>query len=234
MTELLARVADLEELQLDAMLERVPEYESREASMDECVLPEVYLENYRGLAHPYVLKRGFDLDTLRAWEIGYDEEQKRVVMPVRNRGRQLVGAVGRGVGRNPRPKYLNYWKFEKGLYLFGEHLVTEGAVVVVEGPLDALRVWQEFAKVKRHVNVVALMGAKATWKQCEKLTRLTDQLVLFLDNDAAGWEGQTDLVKKLRKTMLITAVRYPDVIDGDPDTLGAEVVAMIDNADLLV
>ena len=237
MTLLVQRVSDLETVAIDTVVERLDEYEDTTRTMEEETLPGVYLERFKGLAHPYILKRGFKIDpTLRQWEVGYDNEEKRVVFPVRNRVGELVGAVGRGVGRNPRPKYKNYWEFEKGLYLFGEHLLPQDPcrVVVVEGPLDALRVWQEHAVLGLHVNVVALMGAKATRKQIEKLARASDELLLFLDNDSAGWEGQRLLVDALGREMLVTAVRYPEPVEGDPDTLGAAVVELCKEPDLFV
>lgn len=233
---LIRRVSDLEEQDVGALVDEIGGYEDDTKTMSEEVLPEVYLEHYNGLAHPYILKRGFEIETLRQWGVGYDEEQKRVVIPVRNRDGGLVGAVGRGIRKHHRPKYLNYWKFEKGLYLHGEHLLPKDPcrIVVVEGPLDALRVWQECTKAGVEVNVVSLMGAKPTWKQAEKLARYADELVLFLDNDAAGKEGTDYLYKRLGRRMLVTAVSYPDPIEGDPDSLGPDLVDLVREPDLLL
>ena len=219
LSDAMMKVAEWDEEALEAVLGEAGEYEEVVPEMAEVALPEVYLDDFRGLAHPYVLRRGFDIDpTLKTWEVGYDAEQKRVVLPVRNRNQELVGAVGRGVSKHSRPKYLNYWKFEKGLYLFGEHLLPDerGSIVVVEGPLDALRVWQETRRSGVPANVVALMGADPTWKQIEKLAKWADDVVLFLDNDAPGWKAVSTIHKALKDRVMVTAVEYPSSVGGDP------------------
>lgn len=233
-----------EEIDPSTVVERLVPYETSENPMAETVIEESLLDPFRGLAHPYITRRGFDIDTLRAWEVGYDEEQKRVILPVRSRdGNALVGAIGRGIQKEARPKYLNYWTFEKGLYLFGEHklqgYVTDDwtmacKIVIVEGPLDALRVWQEFTKLGREVDVVALMGAKPTWKQLRKLEQWATEIVLCLDNDAAGWEGTRILLDSLSSKVVMTAVKYPSAVGDDPDSLGPAIVDMIDHAEFVV
>lgn len=219
------KIAGWDEETLEAVVAEVGEYEDVRRKMEEKVFPEAYLDAYTGLAHPYITRRGLRIDpTLRAWEIGYDETQDRIVFPVRNYDGKLVGAVGRGVKKHSRPRYLNYWLFEKGLYLYGEHKLPKEPepIVVVEGPTDALRVWQVAQDEGWKVNVVSLLGAEPTWKQVEKLVRFGSEIILFLDNDDPGWKGAEKVWSMAHERTLVTQVEYtfegkPIAVGGDPD-----------------
>jgi len=218
-SELIQKVGDYEEIDPSILTEMIPEYDEHEKRPPEIVLGENILDGIRGFGHTYLLDRGFDLETLKQWECGYDSKTKRVVFPIRDNQKRLVGAVGRTVV-NHKIKYFNYFGFDKSRYLFGEHLVTEGtALVVVEGLLDTIKVWQKL-KAERALDrysVVGILGSDASKAQCQKLLLYSNEAILFLDNDPAGLQGQNKLALIMQEQVLLKSVDYPDSVGHDPD-----------------
>ncbi len=223
-----------EQLSLDSL--------ERPRFLGECLLRILFEPG----AHRYLIDRGFSIETLKAWECYYDEKRRRVVFPVRSqifhsdhRVGNLVGAVGRAVF-DSSIKYYNYFEFAKSKFLYGEHLCRKArAVVVVEGILDTIAVWRllKDSGYYENISVVGLFGSNASNHQIARIQKDFDEVILFLDNDPAGWTGQRALAKALQRKMLVRAVRYPQRFIGDPDQLirqGEDVVSLIMNADLIL
>ena len=114
----------------------------------------------------------------------------RLMIPIRNHQGDLGGFGGRSLdGSNP--KYLNSPRtatFDKGRILYGLHLAKEEAkdkgLVVVEGYMDVIAAHQNGFK-----NVVASMGTALTEHQVEAIRRLTSNVTMALDADAAGQQA---------------------------------------------
>ena len=121
-----------------------------------------------------------------------DRFWNRLLFPIRTREGRTVGFGGRALGDH-QPKYLNSAQssiFDKSTLLFGLDLAEdairkEDEVVVVEGYMDALTAHQ-FG----YANVVACMGTAITEQQVGLVKRLSRNIVLALDADAAG-QGAT-------------------------------------------
>jgi hypothetical protein len=184
--------------------------------------PEVYLDGIKGLAHPYILRRGLRIEpTLKTWEVGYDREKRRVVFPLRDVRGRLVGAVGRSVIPSAKFPYVNYWSMEKAEHLHGEHLAASyGPVIVVEGPLKALYVWQALNDLGVNMgSVVSLMGTRFSERQVDTILSIASQVLLFFDNDPYGEKGVAASVKVLRGKLPVYKAAYPEGEEpgGDPD-----------------
>lgn len=119
------------------------------------------------------------------------------VFPVRDHLGSLVGGIARStVGRF----HMVLWGLEKSHYLYGEdRVVLEEPLVVVEGPKDVAAVREA------GYNAVALMGAHASGIQISKIISLTNEAIVWLDNDAAGKLGVKKLITGLEN---IIDVRY--------------------------
>lgn len=144
----------------------------------------------------YILDRGFTQATLDYWSVGYDQKRTRAVCPVWNRRGELVGAVGRFAGDHKlceTPKYLDYG-MQKGEHLFGQHLIEghPSYLILVEGPLDVMWMWQLGIERGR---VVASMMAKLSGRQEKQLIRWTDRVIALADTDAAG-RGSVERMRK--------------------------------------
>lgn len=204
-------------------LNSIPGYDSYPSDKrEEIVLPENLYVPFMNKTHKYILNRGIELDSIREWEGGYDSEKKRVTFPVRNIDGYFVGAVGRTVN-NHEMKYFNYFKFDKSLFVFGEHKVKASNLIVVEGLLDTISVWQSIKKegLENFVSVVGLLGSEPSKAQANKIRSLSSDVFLFLDNDIAGRTGQRKLAKLLQKRVTLRSITYPDRISElrDPDDL---------------
>lgn len=225
------------------LADNIPEYEEQVEVYKDTLIPESEIAGMMGIAHKYILDRNFGIETLKAWQGGYDDKRQRVVFPVRNGKGQLVGMVGRTIhGPEVKPKYLNYFEFDRGRYLFGEHMVTPGtALVVAEGLLDPVAVWQALRKADLlgSYSVVSPLGSQTTKYQRKRMVELTDEVIMFLDNDTAGWEGQEVVAQRIQDQVVLKSVRYPDPVGGDPAEFLEErpeidIVQLIENADLLI
>ena len=145
---------------------------------------------------------------------GYrDRFRNRLLFPIRTREGRVVGFGGRALG-DAMPKYLNSAQsviFDKSALLFGLDLAQEAVrrddqVVIVEGYMDAIAAHQ-FG----YPNVVAAMGTAVTEQQIGLVKRLSRNIVLALDADAAG-QGAT--VRSLEM--------LPGALDQELAPIGAE------------
>jgi DNA primase len=152
----------------------------------------------------HLLGRGCDLADLVAAGLvvereegsgGYDRFRHRLMIPIsrpvagRGQRGRIVAFGGRVLRDGEMPKYLNSPQtplFDKSATLFGLDMAREAIrrrdqAVIVEGYMDVLQAHQHgFA------NVVASMGTALTEAHLRSLTRLTSNLVMALDADAAG------------------------------------------------
>lgn len=201
----------------------VPKVES-DAEMDEAIL-----STFVPCRHPYMLKRGFSTDFLDREGILYDRNTRRVIFPVRNSKRLLVGVVGRTVV-GAEPKYYFYNNFPKSRYLMGEHRIKDDeAVHIVEGAVDYLRCIQH-----GFTQTVALMGCQVSAKQTEKLRKMgAKRFTLMLDNDEAGMDGNRALKNALRGVAPLRLPRYPDGLKDPGDATKEQLRGMISGAELV-
>ena len=118
----------------------------------------------------------------------YDRFRGRLIFPIRNAKGQVVGFGGRALGE-ATPKYLNTPEtllYKKGELLYGldlarETIRAEDRTVVVEGYLDVITAHQHGFR-----NVVAPLGTALTKGHVALLKRLSHNVYLALDADAAG------------------------------------------------
>jgi len=144
----------------------------------------------------------------------------RLLLPIHDLRGRVVGFGGRLLGPG-EPKYLNSPEtpiFKKGQTLYNLHAARnsirkEGAVIVVEGYFDVLRLALAGCE-----HVVAPLGTALTSDQAELLRRITTQAILLLDSDMAGLKATFRAGDELLRHEL--RVRVATLPPGeDPDTL---------------
>ena len=86
--------------------------------------------------------------------------------------------------------------------LFGMHLVESDRVVLVESPLDAVRLRQ------CGIQAVASFGAEVSNKQVEILARNCTEVIVALDNDPPGQKASERVLFQLRKRVGAVPWRY--------------------------
>jgi DNA primase len=118
----------------------------------------------------------------------YDRFRNRVIFPIRDLSGRVLGFGGRVLGEE-LPKYINTPEtsiYRKGDSLFGldvaaPHVREAGEVLLVEGYLDVISLYQGGI-----ANVVGVLGTALTEDQAKRIRRLTDRCVLIFDSDEAG------------------------------------------------
>lgn len=118
----------------------------------------------------------------------YDRFRNRVIFPIRNSARQVIGFGGRIIDQG-EPKYLNspessiYSKRGSlyGLPLASQHISRENRVLVVEGYLDAITLYQAGI-----LNVVAALGTALSEQHIQLLRRYSQNIIMVFDADTAG------------------------------------------------
>jgi len=121
----------------------------------------------------------------------HDRFRNRLMFPIFDIRGRIVG-FGARVLDDSLPKYLNSPQtliFDKSNCLYGINLAAaairqQNLVVIVEGYMDVITAHQNGSN-----NVVASMGTSVTEKQVGTLKRLTRNMALALDADAAGEEA---------------------------------------------
>jgi len=132
----------------------------------------------------------------------YDRFRGRLIFPIRNARGEVVGFGGRALG-DGQPKYLNTPEtplFKKGELLYGLDLArdairTEDRTVVAEGYVDVITAHQHGFR-----NVVAPLGTALTKAHVALLKRLSHNVYLALDADAAGQKATLRGLTALRES----------------------------------
>ena len=146
----------------------------------------------------------------------YDRFRGRIMFPLADDRGRTLGFGARTMG-DEKPKYLNSPEtplYHKSEAVFGLHAAKavagrEDRVYVVEGYTDVLALVQVGVP-----NVVASMGTALTEQQLTRLARVTRNLYLCFDADAAGLGAMSRALTLGRKMGLsLHVVRVPDGLD---------------------
>ncbi len=121
--------------------------------------------------------------------VPYDRFRDRLMIPIHDERGRVVAFGGRALSADAQAKYLNSPEtalFHKGSTVFNFHRARQpahgdGTVVVVEGYMDAIAIYQAGMK-----SVVASMGTAFTEEQIASLWRLSDEPIVCFDADRAG------------------------------------------------
>lgn len=175
------------------------------------VYNESLLDTFRPLNDHY---RSVSFETTRDFCLMYDRQEDRIVFPVRNISGELAGAVGRACNPDAFVKYKNYWNFKKGRVLFGEQFVQNDTCIIVEGPYDVLCVYDAVKGLG--YDVLGLLGAHPSEEHIEKLLTWYTRCIIFTDNDRAGLEAASKLVKGLGGSIEVEYLVYGSFAQKDP------------------
>jgi len=141
----------------------------------------------------------------------YDYFRNRIIFPIRDTRNRVIGFGGRAMG-DSKPKYLNSPQtplFEKNTVLYGIDMARDaikqaGQVVIVEGYVDAVIAHQYGTR-----QTVACIGSAITEKHIQQLKKLTKQVTLALDPDAAGSAATEHGIQEALKGFDKTIVPVP-------------------------
>lgn len=135
-----------------------------------------------------------------------DKFASRIVFPIRDIKGNVVAFGGRAIQSHIIPKYLNSpeskiynkSKILYGLYTNLEFIKEKGEVVIVEGYIDMISMWQIGVK-----NVVATLGTAFTQGHADLLKRFVKTAYLMFDSDEAGKKASIQAAKILLNVGII-------------------------------
>ena len=196
----------------------LPPYEERHKRQDPYpTLSEAAIVIFKKHCPVYLLNRGFSENALREFEIGYNYQQSRIVIPVRDVNRKLVGITLRLDFDGSGPKYWHD-HFDKSLHLYGFFRwagVPVPRLFLVEGQLDVVRMHQ------LGLPACGILGSSISDAQVELLLERArcEELVLMYDNDEAGEKATSDSIRRLSKGRFGRILRVAKYAGKDPGEL---------------
>src|SRR3989441_2942461 len=145
----------------------------------------------------------------------YDYFRSRIIFPIRDIRGRVIGFGGRALG-DGQPKYLNSPQtllFEKNSVLYALDMARDAIklakqAIIVEGYVDAVIAHQYGTK-----QTVACIGSAITEKHIQQLKKLTKQVTLALDPDAAGATATEHGIQEALKGFDRTVVPVPLAAD---------------------
>ena len=173
------------------------------------------------------LKQGYQLDflsktglTIVKGERTFDRFKGRVMFPIHSMSGRVLGFGGRILGQNKKAaKYLNspesdiYHKSKVlyGIYYAKQSIAKEDNCYLVEGYTDVIQFHQTGIN-----NVVSSSGTALTADQIRLINRLTKNITVLFDGDAAGTRASLrgiDLI--LEQGMNVKVCSFPEGEDPD-------------------
>ena len=149
----------------------------------------------------------------------YDRFRNRVMFPIINTNGKVIGFGGRAIDKDDSPKYLNSPEskvFQKKKNLYGLNLTRnavskEGYIILVEGYMDVIGLYQAGVE-----NIGASLGTALTEEQARIIKRYAKRVVLSYDADNAGINAALRGMDILKAQECNVSVMH--VTDGkDPD-----------------
>jgi DNA primase len=145
-----------------------------------------------------MVDRGYEIETLQYFEVGYDEYEKRITIPLRYPPR---GGTLYGVQYRQYPK--KFWVsdgFVKDNFIYN-YEPTEHRIYT-EGFTDLWRIWQNGS-----TEVSALLTAFPSEGQLSLMSK-HKKITVALDNDIAGFKGAFKIHKELGREVEINVALF--------------------------
>lgn len=170
-----------------------------------------------GYAEEYLVETGLVIKNERA---AVDRFRGRVIFPIRSMAGRVQGFGGRILSSTAKTaKYLNspeseiYHKSQVlyGIYEAKKAIAKEDICYLVEGYTDVIQMYQKGVE-----NVVSSSGTALTPEQIRLIRRLTSNVVVLFDGDAAGLRAALrgiDLI--LEEGMNVRICSFPEGEDPD-------------------
>jgi len=181
----------------------------------------------------HALEKGYDLKYLEKTGLTivkndrqFDRFKGRVLFPIHSMSGRVLGFGGRILSSTEKAaKYLNSPSSEiydkskvlYGIYYAKQTIAKENTCYLVEGYTDVITMYQSGIE-----NVVASSGTALTPEQIRLIKRLTPNITVLFDGDAAGIRASMrgiDLI--LAQGMNVKVITFPD--GDDPDSYAKKV-----------
>ncbi|MBA4542057.1 toprim domain-containing protein [Thermoactinomyces daqus] len=159
--------------------------------------------------HPYLERRGISEQVQRAMRIGYDREQKAVVIPWFNQRGELVQIKRRSVSS----KFFRYLSADDGGWpvrdlLYGIDVIHRKNIehaVICEAEIDALYC------MTNGIPAIAVGGSSFSDKKRDLILRSPlRRLTIATDNDQAGEKLKRQILASLGGSIQLNILKFPN------------------------
>ena len=178
----------------------------------------------KGYSKEILEKSGLSIFSEKSTE-GIDRFRERVIFPIHGFSGRVLGFGGRILKSNTKTaKYLNSPETEiyhksnvlYGLFQSKQAVSRENKCLLVEGYMDVVALHQSGIE-----NVVASSGTSLTTEQIKLIKRLTENVTILFDGDAAGIKASFRSIDMLlAESMNIRILLFPE--GHDPDSFARE------------
>ena len=178
----------------------------------------------KGYSKEILEKSGLSIFSEKSTE-GIDRFRERVIFPIHGFSGRVLGFGGRILKSNTKTaKYLNSPETEiyhksnvlYGLFQSKQAVSRENICLLVEGYMDVVALHQSGIE-----NVVASSGTSLTTEQIKLIKRLTENVTILFDGDAAGIKASFRSIDMLlAESMNIRILLFPE--GHDPDSFARE------------
>jgi len=178
----------------------------------------------------YLEGRGITSESISFWKMGWDVEERRIVIPAEDQNGHVRFLIKRAVREQDWPKYLYTEGFPKTSLLFGACQIDPGMVrshglVLVEGSFSVIWLRQQGISTAG-----AILGTGISVDQSRIVARLRPpRIYLMFDKDSAGIKNISIAARRLRKYPLFV-VRYPKGKEQPTDLTRREVHRALERA----
>ena len=152
-------------------------------------LTQKYIKDMTSDAYEYLYDRGLDDETIEKWTICYDKHDDRVVFPLFDSYKNIVGFNKRLV--TPQTKGLNRKYihssdseiFKKSQYFYGMQFLdrSKDYIILTEGVFDVI-----LPQMYGASNVICGLGTTLSEYQINVLAKLGKTVIVVYDNDDKG------------------------------------------------
>lgn len=206
-----------------AQLHANKQFIKRTKNKEQRIFPELVLNKL--CYHNYLEGRGFPRKLIEDYQVGITDSQfkqmsNRIIFPIRNIDAQIVGFTGRTLYPDWKERKIGKWVHSKGFVaadnLFNidraaEFIKESGTVIIVEGPIDVLRLEQSGVR-----NSVAIFGRKLHNPQLGILLKTgANKILIALDADIAGKTGAESAFNTAKSYMQVSQVSLESGDVGD-------------------
>ena len=181
-------------------------------------------------ARAYLDGRGIDAASRGKWQLGFDDEARRIVIPAYDERGAFRFIIRRQIEGGGSFKYLYTKGVLKTSILFGANYLDMQAVhsdglILVEGSLDVVRMHQLGFR-----NTAGILGSGISKKQVRLICQLEPRRIYaFFDKDVAG-VGNIEATRDRLTKYPIFVMRYPTHRSDPAEMTGEEVKRSVERA----
>jgi len=163
-------------------------------------IPQNSLDKFEKVPESICKKRKLHTAVVDDYGIRWDKKNLYWIIPIKSFSGELLGWQEKGKNWfSNQPQFVL-----KSLSLFGFHNLIKGdPVILLESPLDVVRL----ASIGIG-NAVASYGASVSEEQIRAISSFSDEIILALDNDEAGWNEARRIRDRYLRQFRLYVISY--------------------------